>query len=389
LEREVTALEHGYVPEEHAPDPVTSHGDPTRPGKIGVWLFLASEIMFFVGILGTYIIYRSGSPELFARHGETLSKGWAGLNTLVLIFSSLTMALAVDAAQRGDRKRLVTTLAATLACALAFMGVKAIEYRDKAHHHTIVAAADAPVTVTAAPNQTLYATVSNPARQVFNTTTGAFERSNPKKWADYVIPLAAGGEGSDTYTAVVPAGAAGPNTVNVYARTSAEPSSKDKKVKHTSIDYAGGVFVFDGHVHDIEGGKAYAFEGWQAPYPKSGNFDLHLVSESEVKALPNARYVEEPTSAAPQSTGGVTRIDKARINADTSYGPWKNNFFASYFALTGVHGIHVLGGMVPLSILLVQAVRGKFFPHHTEYTGLYWHFVDLVWIFLFPLLYLI
>ena len=95
-------LNHGYVAEEHAPDPVTSHGDPTMPGKVGLWLFLASEIMFFIGILGTYIIFRSGAPEMFSRHGETLSKWLAGLNTLVLIFSSLTMALAVHAAQVGQ-----------------------------------------------------------------------------------------------------------------------------------------------------------------------------------------------------------------------------------------------------------------------------------------------
>lgn len=376
----MTALEHGYVPEEHAPDPVTSHGDPTRPGKIGIWLFLASEIMFFVGILGTYIIYRSGAPELFARHGETLSKGWAGFNTLVLIFSSLTMALAVDASQRGDRKRLAAALAVTVLCALTFMGVKAIEYSDKFHHHTIVAAADAPLTVKADANQTLYATITTPGRQVFNASMGSFERSSPKKWAEYVIPLQGGGEGSDTYTAIVPAGAAGPNNVNVYIRTSAEPTSKDKKVKPASVEYGGGVFVFDGHVHDVDGGKAYAFEGWMAPYPESGEFDINLISESEVAALPGARQVEEDESV---------RIAKERINADTSYGPWKNNFFASYFTLTGVHGLHVLGGIVPLSILLVQALRGRFFPHHTEYTGLYWHFVDLVWIFLFPLLYLI
>jgi cytochrome c oxidase subunit 3 len=72
-----------------------------------------------------------------------------------------------------------------------------------------------------------------------------------------------------------------------------------------------------------------------------------------------------------------------------NYGPWRNTFFASYFTLTGVHMIHVFGGVIPLGLLCVQALRGKLFPAHTEYTGLYWHFVDLVWIFLFPLLYLI
>src|SRR4051794_39763979 len=101
----MTALEHGYIPEEHAPDPVMGHGDPTSPGKVGIWLFLASEIMFFIGILGTYIIFRAGAPALFAKHGEALSKPLAALNTVVLIFSSLTMAPAVDAAQKGQPGR--------------------------------------------------------------------------------------------------------------------------------------------------------------------------------------------------------------------------------------------------------------------------------------------
>src|SRR5688500_14649228 len=126
-----TVLDHGYIPEEHAPDPVIGHGDPTAPGKVGIWLFLASEIMFFIGILGSYIILRSGSPHLFAEHAAVLSKIAAGVNTLVLIFSSLTMALAVDAAQKGDRKRLTLCLLITLLCAAAFMGIKYYEYTDK------------------------------------------------------------------------------------------------------------------------------------------------------------------------------------------------------------------------------------------------------------------
>src|SRR5438874_13719610 len=85
-----TILDHGYIPEEHAPDPVIGHGDPTPPGKVAIWLFLASEIMIFIGLLATYIIFRSGSPHLFADHAKILSKPLASLNTLVLISSSLT-----------------------------------------------------------------------------------------------------------------------------------------------------------------------------------------------------------------------------------------------------------------------------------------------------------
>src|SRR3954471_21959563 len=123
-----SVLDHGYVPEEHAPDPVMGHGDPTPPGKVAIWMFLASEIMFFIAILGTYIVLRSGSPHLFSEHAAALSKWYAGANTLVLILSSLTMALAVDAAQKGNRRRVVLFLFVTLLCALGFMGIKTIEY---------------------------------------------------------------------------------------------------------------------------------------------------------------------------------------------------------------------------------------------------------------------
>src|SRR2546423_10268974 len=95
--------------------------------------------MFFIGILATYIIFRSGSPKVFAEHAQQLNKSLAGINTLVLILSSLTMALAVDAAQKGMRNRAVGCLLLTLLCASGFMTIKYIEYRDKLTHHTIVA----------------------------------------------------------------------------------------------------------------------------------------------------------------------------------------------------------------------------------------------------------
>jgi len=72
--------------------------------------------------------------------------------------------------------------------------------------------------------------------------------------------------------------------------------------------------------------------------------------------------------------------------------PGTNNFFSLYYMMTGLHAIHVCGGMIALSTMLVMAARGRFSAdYHTpvEITGLYWHFVDLVWIYLFPLLYLI
>src|SRR5215471_13953560 len=101
----------------HEEDPVISHGDPTPPGKVAIWLFLASEVMFFIGLLATYIIFRSGSPKIFAESAAVLNKALAGTNTLVLIFSSLTMALGVDAAQKGQVGKLRIMLLLTFLCA--------------------------------------------------------------------------------------------------------------------------------------------------------------------------------------------------------------------------------------------------------------------------------
>jgi cytochrome c oxidase subunit 3 len=279
---DATIIEHGYIPEEHAPDPVIGHGDPTPPGKIAIWLFLASEIMFFIAILGSYIILRSGSPTLFAKHAEALSKSLAGVNTLVLIFSSLTMALAVDASQKGNKGRTSLMLTLTFLCACGFMVIKAIEYTDKFHHHTLVAAES----------------------------------------------------------------------------------------------QAGPVYIYDGHVHHSDDPNVLVLEGYRTPAP-AGPYDIHLIAKSDVW----------PKDA--HGHGETFRIAKNTIAQDINYGPWKNIFYACYFTLTGVHGLHVVGGMIPLAILAIQAMRTKLFPEATEYVGLYWHFVDLVWIFLFPLLYLI
>jgi cytochrome c oxidase subunit 3 len=282
-------LDHGYIAEEHAPDPVVSHGDPTAPGKIAIWMFLASEIMFFIAILGSYIVLRSGSPDLFAKHAAILSKTLAGANTIVLILSSVTMYIAVDGAHHGNRGRVIGGLLVTFLCASAFMGIKYVEYKDKLTHHTIVAAA-----------------------------------------------------------------------------SQNEPA-----------------YVYDGHVHANADGSR-TLNGYRIPIPAQ-NFNIHLISEGEVHHEAARLAGKAPADFPAQDY--VLRPNQ--ISRDVTYGPWKNVFFASYFTATGVHGVHVLGGMVPIGILLVQALRNKLLPYHTEYVGLYWHFVDLVWIFLFPLLYLI
>src|SRR5262245_32914995 len=98
---------------------------------IGMWVFLLTEILFFGGLFVAYMIYRVWYFEAFAEASRRLSLFWGGLNTAVLIGSSLTMAMAVRSAQTNNRKWTVNWLVLTMILGTVFLGVKVIEYRDK------------------------------------------------------------------------------------------------------------------------------------------------------------------------------------------------------------------------------------------------------------------
>ena len=105
---------------------------------LAMWVFLVTEIMFFGGLFMAYLLYRSSSPEGFAEASHHLNVTWGAVNTLVLIVSSLTMALGVRAAQTSaPAKTQVGWILATMVFGAAFLGVKAIEYTDKFTHHLV------------------------------------------------------------------------------------------------------------------------------------------------------------------------------------------------------------------------------------------------------------
>jgi len=107
-------------------------GQQVEASTLGMWVFLVTEIMFFGGLFLAYLVYRSAQPDAFQEASAHLSIFWGGLNTAVLIFSSLTMALAVRAAQTSlPAKTQVMWLVATMVLGSVFLGVKAIEYTDK------------------------------------------------------------------------------------------------------------------------------------------------------------------------------------------------------------------------------------------------------------------
>src|SRR3954471_7871579 len=102
--------------------------------SLGMWMFLVQEIMFFGGLFTAYLVFRSKYPMAFAAGSNHLDAFWGELNTLVLIVSSLTMALTVFFAQRGNRNLQVFFILLTMLFGATFLGVKAVEYSDKYNH---------------------------------------------------------------------------------------------------------------------------------------------------------------------------------------------------------------------------------------------------------------
>src|ERR671914_2708452 len=102
--------------------------------KLGMWVFLGSEVMFFTSLIGSYIILRFGHPEAWAEPGEMLNVPVTAVNTFLLICSSVTMVKAFASAQDGLQKQLRLWLIATVLIGATFVGVQVFEYRELIGH---------------------------------------------------------------------------------------------------------------------------------------------------------------------------------------------------------------------------------------------------------------
>jgi cytochrome c oxidase subunit III len=217
---------------------------------LGMWIFLVTEVLFFGGMFLTYTINRHYFFTAFGIGSNTLDITLGTTNTIVLIMSSFTMAMAVWSAQTGKRKLVPLFLILTLALGCVFLGIKFVEYKQKFDHHLI---------------------------------------------------------------------------------------------------------------------PGYAFDmTYRSTHPAPGDDPKEIALEK--------KEVEEAFGSDPDT------------NAHAQL------YFSLYFAMTGLHALHMIVGAGLLVWLIKASLGGRFTPqYHTpvENVGLYWHFVDIVWIYLFPLLYLI
>ena len=122
---------------EHVAHQFETSDQQRAASEMGMWLFLITEVLFFGGIFGAYTVYRTLWPETFAQASLHLDMWLGAFNTFVLLTSSLTMALEVHAAETGKQAKLQILLVLTILLGLTFLGVKAVEYSDKWHHHLV------------------------------------------------------------------------------------------------------------------------------------------------------------------------------------------------------------------------------------------------------------
>lgn len=247
---------HGPALQHHFETPTQQKEAAT----LGMWAFLITEIMLFGGIFMAYIVYRWAFPEIWAAAATHLNTPLATLNTVVLLVSSLTVALAVHAAENGKTRKLVALLVVTMVLGVTFIGIKAFEYAEKFSH--------------------------------------CAGYSDPISW------LTGAEHAHESHECLVP-------------------------------------------------GRAFL-------YPEE-----HATGHAEGAPIP------------PTTPGAAT--------------PYQLFYFL-YFCATGLHAIHMFIGLGVVGTLTVMAARGKFGPEYytpIEIGGLYWHLIDIVWVFLFPLFYLV
>ncbi len=321
-------------------------------GKLGMWLFLVTEILFFSGLFVAYAVYRARHPEVFHDAHQYLDRTLGAVNTIVLLFSSLTMAWGVRCAQLTQRRGLVVCLITTLACASFFLGVKAIEYSHK-------------------------------------WDLGLF-------WAGRYQPLAHHAEEHGLSPILV--GMCVPAllalgvfliwTLAAYLKGQRQTLVVVGGLALTAAAFFGGVacaMALPAAVAGLTGAEHEAEPHAGANHGSSGKTETAGAEPAE----PPAEHGDTGTPAATEPPAAAPGGAAGQQPAKPSYA---GIFFSIYYAMTGVHALHILAGMIAISWLLVRAVRGDFssrFFGPVDYVGLYWHLVDLVWIYLFPLLYLI
>ena len=350
-------------------------GMPLSNGKLALWLFLVTEIMFFTGLIGVYLILRNGAPGSGeggrypwpSPHDVHLVEWIGAFNTFVLICSSLTVVLAHWCLHTGDVKKATLYIGITLALGVVFLIVKAFEYKSKFDHGIL-------------PGQVF---------EKFDGPMGLRYQRQVDKQLDHILddPAHAGAALKSESAATWKKAWA---DYRESVRKIDEDLAKQKDVPEETRTAARKT-AFDAFASTLKPHEDLKFLVTAADLKERVFFTNPNRINEIVVGTENVKKGDMPekTEGAPPVRGLLQ--DQKHLHLSYSI-PYGNMWASCYFAMTGFHAIHVLGGLVIFAIILVMAYRKRFGRQHEsmiELTGLYWHFVDIVWIFLFPLLYLV
>ncbi len=294
--------------------------------KLGVWLFLASEVMLFGGLFSAYVFLRLFAEPGYWPHG-LLNVPVGTFNTAVLIISSVTVVLAWASLKMRRYTPYLVYMGITVFCGLLFLGIKlGYEYPQKFNHFGVYLTPEAL-----------------PKYEEFLGNHHLAEKELPPR------------------------------------------------------------VEISGHLHGIEFTHDGKHEHAENISPSQAQ---RILSQPGVELI--AYHLEvDPVNADPTSPAndrphfwhqGATEkpvtIAKGDVDFASAFLPKHSTYFATYFTITGLHGLHVLGGIIVFAYFLFTG--GKIYrrnPEHlanrVEVAGLFWHFVDLVWIFVFPIFYLL
>lgn len=312
---------------------------PIPNGKAFMWLFLSTEIMFFAGLIGTYIVLRFGAISWPSPHDVHLVEILGFFNTFVLICSSVTVVLALEAAKSDQTSAAKGWMLLTFLLGCVFLGIKMYEYNSKFSHG-------------------IYP---------FKPHSNIFEKP-------------------DIYYAQA-----------VRVRLTTLKTALENKKERTDEDKER-LTLLDGILRQVDeaevtlrdnpdspGGRIKILNLATAIYPRASTF--------EHRGTTHAAMGDSPFRLVAAGEEGADHSHPVGFNDQH---PWLklpimipggNMWASTYFLLTGFHALHVIVGLIAFGFALTMTLNRATYGI-IENIGLYWHFVDLVWIFLFPLLYL-
>jgi heme/copper-type cytochrome/quinol oxidase subunit 3 len=446
--------------------PYTVHARPDTGlynAKIGIWLFLASEVMLFGGLFSAYIFLRVGADYPWPVHDLDVTLGF--INTVVLIASSVTvlMALAMLKLRKFGWYRI--NMALTVLCAGVFMFNKTLEYKAKFAHYAVKLTDGTLLTghlthgyqvkfegvTELALNVPLKhsAVTADPASYVVPFIEGTAPKFKTEAGQEITLDKASFAALSAEAVKKAKEEKKGSAAIKLVATAPIKFAAKPSEIfgyTDTTITFrdgttATGKLADDKMTLEVDGVDArgvaqsenslafdhrYLGEAWQKAFVE--NRDHHITKfekdyptrdKSRSATLQKESLFFKLNSATPPAEGAAhggahgaeahapaeghgdahahhptVVLEKKDFTFFSNFTPKLNTYYAIYFVLTGLHGLHVVAGAgVLLYFLLFDGKRLRQDPEHlanrVEVGGLFWHFVDLVWIFLFPLLYLL